>query len=604
VIHRQDLFTQFGGGREGFWDEDAWLAVLTTLNNHDGQAYSQSANQQLFDDLEDALRPLNAQRGNNQQLNASGQDESRSVFRAAGDIWVDTNVVKFDDNTIHIMPDGAAVLAGNRTYQDCLRHMFASYREKRNGKSPFIPALRLLTARHSVSFGELFDAIQAECGPEMRDWLNSSKLPGFPYEATASVGNPRRSIRLVLRLLSDAGLIHKGPTPESWEILDPSAAQQIVNAFSQLAQSSTQQDAERELDVPAIVESLHEAGWTFEPWQVAAYCHAVRTKPFVILAGISGTGKTKLPHLIAEATNAEVLLIPVRPDWRDSSDILGYTDLVGKFHVGPLLQIAHTAIANPDKQYFAVLDEMNLARVEHYFAEVLSKIEDRVPSDNGGYRTSPLLTAAMDVRDEDNDGGLPWKGVYLPSNLAVVGSVNMDETTHGFSRKVLDRAFVIEFSEVNLKDYGESPRSLAGVNPHSAEAWRQDALRLSDHPDPDKDVVLQVIEELVAVNDILGKAQLQVGYRVRDEVALFCLEASGSPSMVRSNGDSIDALDLVLCMKILPRIQGGGLRIKSLLAELADWAGPAESPRLPVCYARIGMLQSRLKNDGFTNFWL
>lgn len=604
MIHTQDLFTQFGGGREGFWDESAWLAVLKVLMAHEGEPYTQRDNPDLFSDLEDALAPLNQTRNANQQLHASGQDESRSVFRAAGDIWVDTKVVEFTGNQIHVTSDGADVLAGKRTYRDCLRRMFATYREKRNGKSPFIPVLRHLSAHETAGYSEIFDQIQRECGAEMDEWLKASNLQGFPYEVNAKAGNARRSVLLVLRLLTDSGLIRKSGTDESWQIQDAVAVQQVLKEFNELSQLSDLQPSNDSLEILSIVDNIRNAGWAFEPWQIAAFCHAVRTKPFVILAGISGTGKTKLPHLVAQATGAKIELIPVRPDWRDSSDVLGYTDLFGKFHVGPLLRIAHEAIENPEKQHFVVLDEMNLARVEHYFAEVLSKIEDRFPSPLGGFQSSPLLTAAMEVRDEDNVGSIRWKDVYLPPNLAIIGSVNMDETTHGFSRKVLDRAFVIEFSEVDLKDYGDHGHTSIQPVQHTSAAWTQTVSRIGDHPDSGEPTVLQAVEELEALNQILASAQLQVGYRVRDEVVLFALEALDSTAMTLSNGDPINALDLVLCMKVLPRIQGGGSRMRSLLSDLAGWAGQSTPPRFPICLRRIEILQSRLKNDGFTNFWL
>lgn len=94
-------------------------------------------------------------------------------------------------------------------------------------------------------------------------------------------------------------------------------------------------------DAPSAMEALLEAlaaqGFIYEPWQVAAYVTALRTKPFVILAGITGTGKSQLPRLVAEATGGTSTLIPVRPDWTDSADVLGYVDLQGRFRPGVLL---------------------------------------------------------------------------------------------------------------------------------------------------------------------------------------------------------------------------------------------------------------------------
>ncbi|HVF23676.1 MAG TPA: DUF3578 domain-containing protein, partial [Pyrinomonadaceae bacterium] len=195
--------------------------------------------------------------------------------------------------------------------------------------------------------------------------------------------------------------------------------------------------------IQEVISYIADRGFIYEPWQIAQYITAVRTKPFVILAGITGTGKSKLPALIAEATGGESKLVPVRPDWTDSADVLGYTDLEGNFRPGPVLEIAHNAAANSDQFCTCIIDEMNLARVEQYFAEVLSRIEDRHLQRNGGYRTGPLIGPVPKEADGE------WGEVVIPENLAIVGTVNMDDSTHGFSRKVLDRAFTIELSDVN-----------------------------------------------------------------------------------------------------------------------------------------------------------
>lgn len=143
------------------------------------------------------------------------------------------------------------------------------------------------------------------------------------------------------------------------------------------------------------VEDVHSwigsKGFIFEPWLIATYITALRTKPFVILAGVSGTGKSKLPALVSAATGGVSKLIPVRPDWTDSSDVLGYCDLQGKFQPGQLMEFVQDAMANPNEHYVCIVDEMNLARVEHYFAEFLSRIEDRSPLPGGGYQSGPLL---------------------------------------------------------------------------------------------------------------------------------------------------------------------------------------------------------------------
>lgn len=156
-----------------------------------------------------------------------------------------------------------------------------------------------------------------------------------------------------------------------------------------------------EAAVSNLIDAVGSEGFVFEPWQIATYVTALRTKPFVILAGISGTGKSKLPVLVTEKSGGLCRLVPVRPDWTDSSEVLGYVSLDQSFHPGPLLQFAKDAEHRSDVHHVLVIDEMNLARVEHYFAEVLSRIEDRRRVDSGGYRSGPL-----------------WSGQVLPSAVA------------------------------------------------------------------------------------------------------------------------------------------------------------------------------------------
>lgn len=238
---------------------------------------------------------------------------------------------------------------------------------------------------------------------------------------------------------------------------------------------SVPQEFQTKLD--NVINYIASQGFVFEPWQVAAFITAARTKPFVILAGISGTGKTKLPRLVAEATSSECLIVPVRPNWSDSSDLLGYERLDGRFYPGSLLRFAQKAQNEPEKQFFFVLDEMNIARVEYYLAEVLSHLEERKADNHGRFFSEPLMPHIS----QSSDGG-QWDLVRLPDNLCIVGSVNMDETTYGFSKKVLDRAFVIEFSTVDLSAIGEvTDVHLPQI--WSRNEWRMIASSLAAHPE-------------------------------------------------------------------------------------------------------------------------
>ncbi|MEY1676077.1 McrB family protein [Gordonia sp. ABKF26] len=357
-----------------------------------------------------------------------------------------------------------------------------------------------------------------------------------------------------------------------------------------------------------VLEYIAGTGFTFDPWQVATFVTAIRTKPFLILAGISGTGKTKLPQLIAQATGAEAVIVPVRPDWTDSSDLLGYERLNSEFVPGHLLKLCERAIRTPETQFFMVLDEMNVARVEYYFAEVLSVMENR-RWENGVIVTEPLNLSAP------NQDGVDWSSIYLPANVSIIGTVNMDETTHGFSKKVLDRAFVLELSQVDLADYvSTGARKPPSPSSWGSSAWAPAHLRLADIPDPQSiQAVVESVNALVRANESLQRAQLQVGFRVRDEVALFCLNAMGSKEQFVDRDETVIApLDLCLSMKVLPRIQGGGALLRDVLNDLESWTAPgrsdtadSESPSgFLRTHERIQLMQRRLDQTGFTSYWV
>jgi MoxR-like ATPase len=380
-----------------------------------------------------------------------------------------------------------------------------------------------------------------------------------------------------------------------------------------------------------LVERVQLQGFQFQPWQIAAYITALRTKPFVILAGVSGTGKSKLPALIAELTGmAETVRVAVRPDWNDSSEVLGHVDLQGRFRAGVILRTLRDAGLSTTRFHTCLVDEMNLAPVEYYFAELLSAMEDiqRLPS--GGYWSTPVCGCTGDQDDE-------WSRVCLPPNLALVGTVNVDETTHSFSRKVLDRAFTLELSEIDLSRV--SRRRNAGPREDHREIprwpvsfWLAGHRRLAD-------VVLSgapVPPELSAATGILGeinrvllRAQLQVGYRVRDEIGLFLYNATVLRAGFRTlSGSTVDPLDLALLMKVLPRITGSSQSIRWVLESLAviaqhgtfsEVAGnlddtsrrgrgfsvpdESEPARFPMFLARLKTMYQRLEREGFTSFW-
>jgi 5-methylcytosine-specific restriction enzyme B len=289
--------------------------------------------------------------------------------------------------------------------------------------------------------------------------------------------------------------------------------------------------------------------------------------------------------------------------------------------------VLHEAGEQVDRFWTCIVDEMNLARVEQYFAEVLSRIEDRRPANGGGFASQPLLNRLP--RGEDAE----WAGVNLPPNLALVGTVNMDETTHGFSRKVLDRAFTLELSDIDLARWAEAAPTRTGAAAWPVSAWYPKAASLAGLMGlgaEDRQQVETVIRTLTEVNNFLVGAQLQVGYRTRDETALFVLHAREVlDSFAGSDGKAVDPLDLALQMKVLPRIVGGSGAVRHALMQLLGWAnggvpltleddarvvveqwgqegrtGALSGARFPRTAARLCIMWERMLAEGYTSFWL
>ncbi len=377
-----------------------------------------------------------------------------------------------------------------------------------------------------------------------------------------------------------------------------------------------------EIDVKKSINHINEyisqKGFSYPFGLVENFYLSLKTKPFALLAGISGTGKTKLTRIFAEAINCKYKLISVRPDWSDSSDLLGYKNIQGKFQPGPMIDTIKEAEENPDDIYFVCLDEMNLARVEYYFSDFLSIMETRNKS--GDKITTDELMTEKDFEQEEDK---KYAGLIIPDNLYVIGTVNMDETTHPFSKKVLDRANTIEFSEINLSDYKlnddqtEEPGNTITVKNDFLQA---EFITLNDCSQEYEKTIIDTINRLEEINEILKDASLQIGYRVRDEICFYMIY-NNRENLIKSN----IAFDFQLMQKVLPRIQGSSEAIKKVLIGLfkvatgrnlasedgvigdkaLDYAKANKTNLFyPESAEKIAYMIKRFEEDGFTAYWL
>lgn len=406
------------------------------------------------------------------------------------------------------------------------------------------------------------------------------------------------------------------PTTSEWnEILDNLLSRYQSYVESRVTGTDNSQETLQEL-LPALYQKVSATGFHYPRDDFEAFCIALKSKPFVILAGISGTGKTQLPIQIARAFGYEAEVIPVRPDWADSSDLLGYVDIHGRFQPGWFLQLCRQASEEPDKPVFVVLDEMNLARVEQYFAEVLSAIERRELV-GGRTQTAPLLGVSIPSDEEEQTS---WANVRWSDNLFLVGTVNMDETTHPFSRKVLDRAYTLEFRGIDLSyQVNRSNDNDTGPGSDIRLDWRvlrPKALQLRDIYHQNPELFDWVIQQLTQLNNHLRDGLFHVAYRVRDEVCIFVHHA------MAAGWSREQALDYQVSMKILPRVQGSSSVVGKVLIGLWNWAVPTHpmsldefdtgDPELavpgdakyPRSAERIAQMLTRLRYDGYTSYWV
>lgn len=366
---------------------------------------------------------------------------------------------------------------------------------------------------------------------------------------------------------------------------------------------------------------------------------AMRTKPFLLLAGISGTGKSRIvkqmafescpdiPALRSDKTapgNYE--LIEVKPNWHDSSELLGYESEIGGPHyvVTPFVRFLVKAMRYPDVPFFVCMDEMNLAPVEQYFAEFLSVLESRKLLSDGTITSEPLIKADIFSkyadqlhRDLDITDTETYKTVYdrlkndglrLPSNLIVVGTVNMDETTHQFSRKVIDRAMTIEMniedSETPFKNFFEGGDALHYYdNPQPKELFLPKVVQASEALSilsaEDASYLKENVPGLLhSLNSALNGTPFKIAYRVQNELILYFFSLREENPDEAAEALLAQAMDAILMMKVLPRIEGDEDLLDKPLKALAQF-----TENYPQASRKIAEMQERLPQAHFTCFW-
>ena len=399
-----------------------------------------------------------------------------------------------------------------------------------------------------------------------------------------------------------------------------------------------------------------------------SYISAIKTKPFVILGGFSGTGKSQKVKELAFATcpnNSHLrtsetapgnyLLLSVKPNWHDATEITGFRSSVNRnYYVTDFMRFLIKAMHFPNVPFFVCLDEMNLAPVEEYFADFLSVIESRKKTSSGQIVTDAIIPASV-FNEEYNDNfcifdclgfermdrGMTDDGLHetllgkfiridlinkikrdgltIPSNVIIIGTVNMDDTTNSFSRKVIDRAMTFETVVGKFGDeYFNSDVALNYVkNPLNGELFLSDEVRATQMIDEGRFILTKeeqtkILNFINDINEDLDGSPFKISYRILNETILLYRSKKRIAEIMKEEGGLADGVvfktdlntifDDILMQKVLPRIEGDYEKCSKCLNKLSSRADNNEWKK---SYDKIEFMIKRFGSDrsGFTSFW-
>ena len=589
-------WTKIDDGSEGAWQPHVWFGLLRAVSDHQGErVYDENA--PIYQTLERNIPSL--------KWRGTDNGEFRPYFRDFSKPWMVTGVASFNE-TFQLTTKGQELVQGSLDARQFFIEFCEDYCEAE--EYPFrILADAFLNAGSQLSLIEIFFGVETAYRPGANKLIDTLQS----IEETVIPQTPKRRLALMLTIFERTGAIAKSNSAEGnvWLAWDKALLTKIATPLKSKKSvvAASNKPSIDGIDT-AFMNSAKSSNLSLEPSLARNFIASLIAKPFVILTGLSGSGKTKLAHAFAtwiSSSSEQYQIVAVGADWTSNENILGYQDALqsGRYckPTNGALDIFLRAASDSERPYFLILDEMNLSHVERYFSDILSALESR---------EEIALHASVSnlLSGPDDDVGVPRK-LKFPSNLFIIGTVNVDETTYMFSPKVLDRANVIEFraSPADISAFLKNPQPVhiellegegSAYGSAFIKACKIEELQFSSldaRVTGGYDVVSELNTKLMQIFDDLAVIGAEFGFRTAVEINRFTYFHA---YLTGPGWALMDALDAQVLQKLLPKLHGSERRLGPVLKRLEEFCranGCSKSLQ------KISRMQERLK-EGFTSF--